>query len=156
MHAVHEILGSGRPLRNPQLVELGQEELAHVAGRNHVRKEQPDHLAPDHMLATEAKIPFARRNIDIGLAQGQIRALVALHRGGIEIVFKGIGSVHVGTRAQLPLDPGHQLAAGVHLAADPQLRPVRGIREGIGGRPFHKTADAGRCGFVAGQGQQGI
>ncbi len=140
-----EILGARRPLRNAQDVEIGQNEFAQVLGRDDVGEEQPDHFAPDDVLASDAEVPVARADVDVVLAREEVDPLIAPHVGRIE-PRRVVDEVVVEPRAELVLDALRQRALRVELRAHEHLRPVRGTRVRIRELAAHETAPGGRRG----------
>ena len=78
-----EVFGANRPLPDAHALELGLQEIAHVARGDHVGEEEAHHLAPHHMLTAETEIPVAGAVIEIILAQHHFSALVAAHRSSL-------------------------------------------------------------------------
>ena len=126
-----EVFRSHRPLPDAHALELGLQEIAHVARGDHVGEEEAHHLAPHHVLAAEAELPVAMTDVHIGLSQHEITALVAANRSRIVFVLEVEGAIELGTRIQLPAHPRRELPAAGQLPAGAQVRPALGIAVGV-------------------------
>jgi hypothetical protein len=99
------VFGPRRPLGDPQLLELRQVEAAQIPGRDHVGKEQADHLAPHDVLAAEPDIHVAGGKVEVGFTQVELVLLVATHRVRVEARIDGEYRIGVGAAGDLPLHP---------------------------------------------------
>ena len=108
------------PLPDPHALKFGEQKVPHIACGHDIREEEPDHLAPDHVLSAKTELPVTMPQVDVGLTQHEICAAVPPYRCRIMFVLEIEGAIGLGASTQPPFHPRCQLAAHSELSARAQ------------------------------------
>ncbi len=74
-----EKLQVGGPQRDPDILEVGEQEFPHVPGVDHVGEEEVDRLPPNDLLLAQSEPHRARADIHVGVSQFGVPLLVPLY-----------------------------------------------------------------------------